>query len=238
MAHAGEHHHHIIPKKILFIVFGALIVLTVLTAVTAQIDFGRMNVPLALAIAFTKASLVLGFFMALKYDNRVNTLVFSIGTIFVAVFLLITLLDTGMRGSLGMMDPGVVEVPALPSASADHAPEPSTDQAPETPAEPGAAPTTSAAPADTLDGAALFTAYLCNTCHSLDGSPGVGPTLQGVGSRLTRDEVVQSLREPDAVIAEGYTPGLMSATMTGIGFSDKITDEEFEALVDYLMALE
>ena len=222
MAHAEEHHHHITPKKTLFIVFGVLVVLTVLTAVTAQIDLGSYNVPLALAIAFTKASLVLAIFMALKYDNRVNTLVFSVGAIFVGVFLLITLLDTAMRGSLGLMEAGVIEVPALPSASADH----SADHPPDT--------TT----ADTLDGAAFFTAYLCNTCHSLDGTPGVGPSLQGLGSRLTREEVVQSLREPDAVIAEGFTPGLMSATLTAIGFADKISDEEFETLVDYLMAQE
>ena len=232
MAHAEEHHHHITPKKTLFIVFGVLVVLTVLTAVTAQIDLGGYNVPLALAIAFTKASLVLAIFMALKYDNRVNTLVFSIGVIFVGVFLLITPMDTAMRGSLGLMEAGVIEVPALPSASADH----SADHPPDTPTETEAAPPTTAA--DTLDGAALFTAYLCNTCHSLDGIPGVGPSLQGLGSRLTREEVVQSLREPDAVIAEGFIPGLMSATLTAIGFADKISDEEFETLVDYLMAQE
>ena len=222
MAHAEEHHHHITPKKTLFIVFGVLVVLTVLTAVTAQIDLGGYNVPLALAIAFTKAALVLAIFMALKYDNRVNTLVFFVGAIFVGVFLLITLMDTAMRGSLGLMEAGVIEVPALPSASADH----SADHPPDT--------TT----ADTLDGATFFTAYLCNTCHSLDGIPGVGPSLQGLGSRMTREEVIQSLREPDAVIAEGFIPGLMSATLTAIGFVDKISDEEFETLVDYLMAQE
>ncbi len=218
MAHAEEHHHHITPKRTLFIVFGVLVVLTILTAVTAQIDLGTYNVPLALAIAFTKAALVLAIFMALKYDNRVNTLVFSVGAIFVGVFLLITLLDTAMRGSLGLMEAGVIEVPALPSASIGHPPDTTT--------------------ADTLDDAALFTAYLCNTCHSLDGTPGVGPSLQGLGSRLTREEVIQSLREPDAVITEGFTPGLMSATLTAIGFADKISDEEFETLVDYLMAQE
>ncbi len=220
MAHAEEHHHHITPKKTLFIVFGVLVVLTVVTAVTAQIDLGGFNVPLALAIAFTKASLVLAIFMALKYDNRVNTLIFSIGVIFVGVFLLITLLDTAFRGALGIMEAGVVEVPALPSASAEHP------------------PATTTAAADTLDGAALFTTYVCNTCHSLDGTPGLGPSLQGLGSHLTREEVSQSLREPDAVIAENFTAGIMSAMLNGIGFMDNISDEEFETLVDYLMAQE
>lgn len=230
MAHAEEHHHHIIPKKVLFIVFGVLVALTVLTALTAQLDLGGFNVPLALAIAFTKASLVLAIFMALKYDNRVNTLVFSIGAVFVGVFLLFTLFDTALRGSLGIMEAGVIEEPALPSASS-HEP-------PATPTETEAVPAPAPAAADTLDGATLFTTYLCNTCHTLDGTQLVGPSLQGVGSRLTREEVVQSIREPDAVVAEGFTPGIMSATLTATGFKDKITDEEFEALVEYLMAQE
>ena len=209
MAHAEEHHHHITPKRTLFIVFGVLVVLTIFTAVTAQIDLGGFNVPLALAIAFTKAGLVLAIFMGLKYDNRVNTLIFFVGVVFVGVFLLITLLDTAFRGALGIMEEGVVEVPALPSASAA---------------------------AGTPDGPTLFTTYVCNTCHSLDGTPGLGPSLQGLGSRLSREAVSQSLREPDAVITENFTAGIMSAMLNGIGFMDNISDEEFETLVDYLMA--
>ena len=95
-------HHHIIPVSLLAKVFGALVFLTVLTVVTAEyVDLGALNVPLALAIAAAKASLVVTFFMALKYDNRVNTLVFSVGAIFVVVFLSFTLLDTTFRGDLG-----------------------------------------------------------------------------------------------------------------------------------------
>jgi cytochrome c oxidase subunit 4 len=105
-AHTDEHHgHHIIPMKLLLKIFGGLVFLTVLTVLTAtQLDLGAFNVPLALAIAFTKAGLVLTFFMALKYDNRVNTLVFSLGVIFVAVFLTFTLFDTAFRGDLGNVD--------------------------------------------------------------------------------------------------------------------------------------
>ena len=97
----SQHGHHIIPKKLLYKVFGALVVLTILTALTAQIDLGPGNVPLALAIAGTKAALVVMFFMALKYDKRVNTLVFTLGTVFAVVFLVFTLFDTAFRGDLG-----------------------------------------------------------------------------------------------------------------------------------------
>ncbi|MFQ5568830.1 MAG: cytochrome C oxidase subunit IV family protein [Rhodothermales bacterium] len=113
-AHQDKHHgHHIIPKKTLGLVFAALVVLTILTALTAQLDLGSFNVPLALAIALTKASLVVAFFMALKYDNRVNVLVFSVGAIFVVVFLVFTLFDTAFRGSLNTMEPGVIAAPVV-----------------------------------------------------------------------------------------------------------------------------
>lgn len=97
----AQHGHHITPLKTLLSVFAALIGLTVLTAVTAQIDLGRFNVPLALLIAGSKALLVIMYFMALKYDKRINTLVFALGGVFVLVFLTLTLFDTAFRGDLG-----------------------------------------------------------------------------------------------------------------------------------------
>ena len=103
MAHA--HAHHIASKKLLFSVFGGLVVLTALTVITAEyVDIGSFNIVLALLIAGAKAALVVTFFMALKYDNRVNTLVFALGTIFVVVFLSFTLFDTVFRGDLGNVD--------------------------------------------------------------------------------------------------------------------------------------
>ncbi len=98
---AAPHGHHITPKSTLIKVFLALVGLTILTVVTAQIHLGPLNVPLALAIAATKAALVVMFFMALKYDSPVNTLVFSVGSIFVLVFLAFTLFDTAFRDDLG-----------------------------------------------------------------------------------------------------------------------------------------
>ena len=99
-----EHSHHVIPKGILLKVFLSLVVLTVVTVLVAQVDLGVLNVPVALAIAGVKASLVVTFFMALKYDKKVNTLVFSIGAVFVGIFLVFTLIDTVFRGSLGIQN--------------------------------------------------------------------------------------------------------------------------------------
>ena len=106
----GHHGHHIIPMKTLLIVFGSLVFLTIFTVITAEyVDIGPFNIVLALAIALTKASIVLTFFMALKYDNRVNTLVFSVGTIFVVVFLTFTLFDTAFRGDLDNVNDQTIE---------------------------------------------------------------------------------------------------------------------------------
>lgn len=101
MAHAdSEHHgHHIIPLKLLLTVFAALVALTVITVLTAKfVDLGPLNFPLAISIALLKASLVVGFFMALHWDNKVNALILAIGCIFVVVFLVFTMFDTNFRG--------------------------------------------------------------------------------------------------------------------------------------------
>ena len=98
----------------------------------------------------------------------------------------------------------------------------------------GTAPAPVATATGEADGATVFTNYGCNTCHTFDGTAGVGPSLQGLSERSTREEVIQSLREPDAVLVEGFAPGVMGATINAFGFAD-ISDADFEALVDYLM---
>lgn len=98
---ADDGHHHVLHKPTLLKVFGALIVLTLLTVGVAYVPLGPLEVPIALAIATAKAALVVLFFMALKYDNPVNGLTFTIGTIMVIVFIVFTMFDTAFRGDLG-----------------------------------------------------------------------------------------------------------------------------------------
>lgn len=101
MAHTQHDSHHVIPMKVLLQVFGGLVVLTILTVAVSRVDLGILNVPVALGIAGMKAALVVLFFMALKYDKGVNSMVFTVGTTFVAVFLFFTLVDVLFRGDLG-----------------------------------------------------------------------------------------------------------------------------------------
>ncbi len=110
-AHAdGEHGHHLIPMSVLLKTFGGLIFLTILTVYTAtQLDLGAFDVPVALTIAICKATLVVMFFMGLKYDNRVNTLVLILGILFVMIFISFTLFDTAFRGDIGNVGEDTVE---------------------------------------------------------------------------------------------------------------------------------
>lgn len=91
------------PLRTILIVFGSLVTLTFVTWFTARfVDLHGFNVPLAIAIAATKATLVVLFFMALKYDARGNALIFSVGVLFVLVFMVFTSLDVFFRD---MVDP-------------------------------------------------------------------------------------------------------------------------------------
>lgn len=86
-----------------------------------------------------------------------------------------------------------------------------------------------------LDGEALYTEYLCNTCHSIDSPQQlVGPSLYDVGSRMTRAEIYESIMEPDATVREGFPPGTMTATLKGIGFYQNVTAQELQTIVDFL----
>ena len=88
-----KHEHHIIPLSTYFKVFGALMVLTALTVLTAQVDLGGwINIIVAMVIATIKASLVLMFFMHLYYDNKTNLIFFLGSILFLVIFITFTLL--------------------------------------------------------------------------------------------------------------------------------------------------
>lgn len=105
-AHGGHHGHYVAPPSLLWKVFGALVGLTILTVATGTADWipGALHVPIALTIAFIKVVLVAMFFMGLKHDNRVNTVILVLTSIFVVVFLGFTLFDVTQRGDLGNVD--------------------------------------------------------------------------------------------------------------------------------------
>jgi len=95
--HVDEHagHVHVVPPWMLLAVFGALLVLTIITVGVTAFDFGRtVNVWMALGIAVTKATLVALYFMHLRWDSPFNGLVCIAAMFFVALFIGISVLDT------------------------------------------------------------------------------------------------------------------------------------------------
>ncbi len=80
-------------KQSYFLVFGALIVLTLVTAGAAYLDFGPLNVVIALAIAIAKAVLVMVFFMHLKQSSQLVRLFAGSGIFWLLILLTFTLSD-------------------------------------------------------------------------------------------------------------------------------------------------
>ena len=84
---------HIVPFSVYAKVLFALLILTALTVIAAQVDFGFLNVLIAMGIATVKAVLVLLFFMHLKYDNKLFPVIFLTGVFFLIILFLFCELD-------------------------------------------------------------------------------------------------------------------------------------------------
>jgi cytochrome c oxidase subunit 4 len=89
---------HVSPKGVYYAIFGALMVLTAITVGVAFIDLGALNFPVALTIALVKATLVILFFMHVKYSSRLTKLVIGAGFFFLVVLFTLTLTDYLSRG--------------------------------------------------------------------------------------------------------------------------------------------
>lgn len=81
---------HIVPVRIYIAIFLALIVLTATTTAVAFVDLGIFNTFVALGIAMLKASLVILFFMHVRYSS--NLVKVFAGAGFVGLIILIVLL--------------------------------------------------------------------------------------------------------------------------------------------------
>ncbi len=89
-------------------------------------------------------------------------------------------------------------------------------------------------------GKALFTQKICVTCHSIDGSKLVGPTMKGFYGRKQKmndgseiyadaDYFKKSIKEPASQYQEGYPPAMPAGLVTD--------DADIEALLHYVSSL-
>jgi cytochrome c oxidase subunit 4 len=96
----GAVHAHVSSVGFYVAVFAGLLTLTLMTVGQSYVDLGKANLIAVIAIATMKASLVVTFFMHLKWDNRFNALIFLSTIFFIGVFFTYTLNDTDKRGEL------------------------------------------------------------------------------------------------------------------------------------------
>ena len=93
-----EHvHHHIVPAGTLLAVFAVLAVLMVATVAVAYFHLGALALPIALAIAITKATLIILFFMEVKYGSPLVWVFAGSSFLFLAIMLVLTLNDYATR---------------------------------------------------------------------------------------------------------------------------------------------
>lgn len=209
------------PLKTYFIIYGSLLVLTVVTVGVSVIGLpSTLSIVVAMAVASLKAFLVATWFMHLKYDRKFNVFVFAASFWFMAVFFIFTMTDLSSRGDIlavtgnfeQRMDEAVASQ-AFDEAAADMSPEEL--------------------------GESLYTGRGCVGCHTLDGSKLVGPTFKGLygkdevladGSTVKVDDAYmkESILEPQAKIVKDYPP-----SMVAMG----VSDEEADALIAYIKTL-
>jgi cytochrome c oxidase subunit 4 len=88
MSEPHEHAHHIVGPGVYVVILFALLIGTALTVWASFIDLGPWNPVIALAIATSKATLVVLFFMGVKYSTKLTKL-----TVFAGIFTFLILIS-------------------------------------------------------------------------------------------------------------------------------------------------
>lgn len=118
--HAAHGSGHISPVSLYITIFLALMVGTALTVGAAFVDLGMMNFPVAMLIAVVKASLVVWYFMHVKWQSHLTKLTLATGLFFLAILLGMMLIDYTSKDFTPMQRPtdptGVMGGPAAPAA--------------------------------------------------------------------------------------------------------------------------
>jgi mono/diheme cytochrome c family protein len=106
-----------------------------------------------------------------------------------------------------------VAIPAMPAAGAE-APKAEEAAALKTPQE-------------------VIAKHTCGMCHKVAGQEGaLGPDLTKIGAKKNKEYLRQAIIDPEAVIAKGYTGGMMPPT-----YGEQMKAKELEMLVNYLAGL-
>jgi cytochrome c oxidase subunit IV len=89
--------HVVVPDRVFVFVWIALLALTGVTIMAAQMRMGEWSMLANLLIASTKASLVLWFFMHLKYETKFLRFLFLVPIVTITIIIGLTFFDIWYR---------------------------------------------------------------------------------------------------------------------------------------------
>ena len=84
---------HVSPVSLYITIFAALMILTGVTVAAAYVNLDQFNFAVAMAIAGFKASLVVWYFMHVKYQSHLTKLTVATGLFFLSILLGMSLID-------------------------------------------------------------------------------------------------------------------------------------------------
>lgn len=88
----------IVPPRVYVTVFALLIFFTIVTVWAAFADLGRLNLAVALGIATLKATLVVLYFMHVRYNPRLIWLALALAVSWLGMLVISVLTDYASRG--------------------------------------------------------------------------------------------------------------------------------------------
>ncbi len=91
---------HVVRPTTYYGIFAILLVLTGVTASVAFVDLGPLNTLVALSIAVTKATLVILYFMHLRYSTKLTWIFVGAGVLWFLLLMAFLFADIWSRGWL------------------------------------------------------------------------------------------------------------------------------------------
>ena len=111
---------HVSPIGLYLTIFFALMILTAVTVAAAFLNLGQFNFTVAILIAGFKASLVIWYFMHMKWQSHLTKLTLATGLFFLTILLGMSLIDYTSRNFAGALpapvnpDARIADPPAAP----------------------------------------------------------------------------------------------------------------------------
>ncbi len=103
MSEHAHTQHHIIPKKVYYAIFAALMILLFATVGVAYLPLGAWGIYVAMTIAIIKALLVVLYFMHVRYGSHLTWVVAGAGFVWLIIMFGITMTDYATRSWLPVL---------------------------------------------------------------------------------------------------------------------------------------